>query len=399
MDNNLLNARIGRLKEWKQTESLNEILYNTLHALNTYTKDRFDELTQEIKEEYALHNGAPAIKIAVCAEENVDKQMFLHPVAPQPPIHDPNYIATIFAECDYPTIQKLMRQTYTVKIFGKTETLHIQAELKYSLRYLRKMESLYYTFSENELPWTTINGRYFYKFLDVYSKQRISQDIEGFEIDFAQYGKYISYNKVLLWNVVPLTVPVASCEARPTYSAIQYEHKLKNLKPDEYRYLVCPMSDRFNAYKRGKEMYVRTYAKQLEQIELLRVISNDDAESLLYLPAKSNEKRFGIINSMARGVYMPTKGEAERILYELGEISLRLAEIKTLPGTDDNISKYKGIDYNSFREDNMVEKDRKLLLFSFETNMDKLWAYETMFYVLSELQLHFYEFCCVGELI
>ena len=398
MDNNLLNDRIGQLKDWKQTESLSEILYNTLYTLNTYTKDRFDELTQEIKNEYALLNGAPPIRIAVCAESNLDKQLFMHPVAP-PPANNLHYITTVFVECDYHTILKLMRQTYTARITGKTGTIQMQVELKYSTRYLRKLEALYYAFSENELPWSTVNGRYFYKFLDVYSISRLSQDVESLEIDFAQYGKHISYDKVLLWNIAMLTAPVSECVPRPAYNVIKYEHLLKNLKPDENQYLVCPMGDKFDFFRRGKDMYVRTDTKQLEQINLLRVISNEDTESKLYLPAKTNEKKPGIINSMAKGKYTPTRGEAERIITELGEAAyLHLADIKILPNTEENISQYKGIDYNSFREDNMVDKDRKLLLFTFNTNMDKLWAYETMFYVISELQLYYYEYQCVGEL-
>jgi hypothetical protein len=159
------------------------------------------------------------------------------------------------------------------------------------------------------------------------------------------------------------------------------------------------MGDKFDFFRRGKDMYVRTDTKQLEQINLLRVISNEDTESKLYLPAKTNEKKPGIINSMAKGKYTPTRGEAERIITELGEAAyLHLTDIKILPNTEENISQYKGIDYNSFREDNMVDKDRKLLLFTFNTNMDKLWAYETMFYVISELQLYYYEYQCVGEL-
>ena len=400
MDNNLLNDRIGRLKEWEQTESLNEILYNTLSSLHTYAKDRFDTLTREIRDEYALNSGAPLIRVAVCTEETIDNQLFLHPVATEPPFNSPNYITTVFVECDYPTVQKLMRQTYTAKIQGKTESFSTQVTLRYSLKYLQKLESLYYAFSENELPWATVNGRYFYKFLDVYSTQDLKQQIDGYTIDFAPYEKYVSYDKVLLWNILPLTAPVAACEARPAYNAIQYEHLLKNLPLDEDRYLVCPMGDRFNSFRRGKEMYVRTYSKQLEQIQLLRIIGNEDAESPLYLPAKSNHSKPGLINAMAKMRYIPTRGEAERIIHSLGEAAyLRLVDIKAIPGTIENLARYKGIDYNFFREDNMVLKDRKLLLFSFKISSDKMWAYETMFYALSELQLYFYEYRCVGEMV
>jgi len=400
MDNDLLHDRMSRLKGWEQTESLNEILYNTLSSLNAYARDRFDALTSEIRDEAVINDKAPVIKVAVCTGENIDKHIFLHPVAAQPPIGSPNYITTVFANCDYPTIQRLLRQTYQAEVRTETGVFQTQVELKYSRKYLQKMESLYYAFSENELPWATVNGRYFYKFLDVYGKKEINRDIEGFEIDFSPHEKSISYDKVLLWNVNAITVPVAACEAKPAYDAVRYEHILKNLPFDGNQYLVCPIGDKFSSFRRGKDMYVRTYKRKLEQIELLRIISDEDAESRLYLPVESNKKAPGLINAMAERRCIPTRGEAERIVSSLGETAnLRLAGIEALPATAENTTRYKGIDYNSFREENMILKDRKPLLFTFEARADKLWAHEAMYYVLSELQLRFYEYRCVGKIL
>jgi len=400
MDNNLLNDRIGQLKEWKQTEALNEILYKTLSSLHAYAKDRFDTLTDEIRAEYATNSKPPVVKVAVCTEDNLDKQIFLHPVAPQPPFGNPKYVATVFAQCDYPGIQRLMRQTYKATIQGKAETFQTQVELKYSSRYLKKMESLYYAFSSNEQLWATINGRYFYKFLDIYSKQDINQDIIEYKIDFGSSEKYISYDKVLLWNIDTVISPVAACEPRPAYNAIQYEHLLKNIPVDDDQYLVSSIGEKFNSFRRGKEIYVRTYKKKYEQIELLRIISNEDAQCPLFLPMKSNYKKQGLINAVAGKNYVPTWGEAERIISALGEAAdLRLVDIKIPSGSDENITRYKGIDYNYFIEENMVLRDRKPLLFTFEIRTDKLWAHEAMFYVLSELQQYFYEYRCVGKML
>ena len=401
MDNNLLNDRISRLKQWEQTESLNEILYYTLSSLHTYANDRFDSLTKEIRDESATNDDLPVIKVAVCQQDDVDKQIFLHPVAAQTPQNSPRYIATVFAKCDYPTIQKIMRQTFNAKIIGKSGLLQTRVELKYSMRYLKKLESLYYTFNENDLSWATVNSRYFYKFLDVYSIQEpIQSPIDEFEIDFTHYDKYILYDKELLWNIIPMTAPVAGCEPRPAYNAIQYEHMLKNLMLDEDKYLVCPLGDRFNVFRRGKEMFVRTYKKQLEQIDLLRVVSSEDAKSPLYLPLKSNKRSQGLVDAMAKKRHIPTWGEAERIIHSLGEqADIRLVDIKPLPCSEESLSHYKGIDYNYFREENMVSHDRKLLLFTFDITTDDIWAYETMYYALSELQLYFFEYRCIGEMV
>lgn len=400
MDNSLLNDRMGSLKEWEQEESLNEILYNTLSELNAYTKERFDELTREIRDEAVLNYDEPAIKVAVCTKENIDKQLFLFPVSTEPPINSPGYITTIFAECDYLTIQEMMLHTYAAEIVNGAETLQTRVSLRYSSKYLQKLKSLYYVFSENGLPWRTVNGIYFYKFLDVYGTQDTAQEITGFNIDFAQYEKYISYDKALLWNISPITAAVAACEAKPAYNAVQFEHTLKNLQLDENRYLFCPFGDKFTSFRRGQTMYVRTNTLQLEQFRLLRITGGEDADSLLYLKPKSNKKKPGFIDSLAMGRYIPTRGEAERIVRSFtDETGITLADIEVLPSTEENILLYKGVDYNLFIETNSFLAEKKLLLFTFEVDADSLWAHEIMFFVLSELQLNFYEYRCVGKLL
>ena len=402
MDSKLLNDRISRLKEWEQKESLNEILFNALSSLNAYTKERFDTLTDEIRNETAWNNEPPVIKMAVCATDNIDQQLFLHPVSIKPPIKSPGYITTVFAECDYHTIQKIIGRTFTAEIQGKTGTYRTRVSLRYSQKYLQKLESLYHVFSANELPWTTVKGMYFYKFLDVFSKKDLEQEIDeikGVTIDFSPYEPYISYDKTLLWNICPLSAPVALCEAKPAYNTIQYEHTLKNLQPQENQYLICPMGERFTSFKRGQTMFVRTTTGQLEQIELLRIIGSEDEKSPLFLPLKSNRKKNGFIDTLARGHYIPTRGEAERIVHALSvDTDLRLADIRIIPNTPENAWRYKGIDYNYFVETNALLVDKKLMLFTFKSAASEMWAYETMFFVLSELQLYFYEYRCVGEI-
>lgn len=406
MDNNLLNDRISQLKAWEQKESLNEILFNALSTLSAYTQERFDELTREIRDESVLNREAPVIKVAVCEEDYLEKQLFLFPVSQNPPIESPGYLTTVFAEIDYYTITEMMRHTFQAEIKGKTGTHQVKVALSYSAKYLQKLESLYYVFSENNLPWTTANGIYFYKFLDVYcinAPAGIMQEInkiKSIEIDFAHFEKYISYNKTLLWNISPITAAVAACEAKPAYNMVQFEHKLKNLQLDENRYLVCSLGGNFSCFRHGQMMHIRTYTKQMEQFDLLRINSNEDANSPLYLPIKSNQKKAGFIENLSKGSFVPTRGEAERIIDSLSsKTDLLLLDIKILPPSEENIQRYKGVDMNYFLESNSLLADKKIMLFSFKTAADPLWAYETMFFILSELQLRFYEYRCVGEMI
>jgi len=222
----------------------------------------------------------------------------------------------------------------------------------------------------------------------------------SFEVDFAEHSKFISYDKALLWNVMPVVAQVASCEAKPAYNSIQFEHKLRGLQLGDYQYLVCPPGDKFTPLRRGRDMFVRTYTRQMEQFDLLRVAGNDDTESPLYLPPKSNKAADGLIGACARGRRIPTRGEAERIVNSLDKgAGLRLAGVRIIPSTIENTSGYAGINYNQFIETKHFLRDRRLLLFSFEIKANDMWKHEIMYYALSELQQHFYEYRCVGEMV
>lgn len=403
MENKLINEKIGKLKEWKYTESLNEILFDTLSRLSDYSEARFKDFIDQIKSETVLHTETPEIKFAVCTEENLDEMLYLYPVSVNLPFKNPDYIATIFAECDYLTIQELMSKRYTAEIKVKKRKQKIQIGLRYSLKYLQRIEFLHYIFNANELSWSTLNSIYLYKFLDVYCVDDIDiSEIESFEIDFGQYAKYVSYDKILLWNVEQMNVPAASVstEAKPTYNAVQFEHTIKNLQLDEHKYLVCYNSGKFTSFRQGKLLCVRTYDKQIEQIGLLRIVNGSGDNYNLYLQPKSNKKEIGFIDALAMRRYVPTRGEAERITHSLyPHTGLHLENIKVLPNTKENISKYKNIEYNFFIEDSVFLREKKLLLFSFHSDDTGLWLYEKMFFVLSELQLYFYEYHCIGEIL
>jgi len=402
MENSLLFERMGRLKEWKPDEPINEILYNALSSLNDNATERFKKLTQDIKDEVAVNEQLPIIKVAVFSGDDADKQVFLRPVAPadERPYGDMDYLSTVFADCDYLNIQEMMSKKFTAQIQSSAGARQIQVGLRYSRKYLKKQTLLYYTFAANNLPWTTINSIYFYKFLDVYSIN--GEDMRGIDvinINFDTYSNYLSYDKTLLWNIEPMTVPTA-WEAKPAYDKIVYEHSIKGLKLSEHRYLVCPINDEFRSFRRGQIMHVSTHKKKLEEFELLRIISGNDVGSPLYLPTVSNRRREGLVNSLAFGRHLPTKGEAQRIVHSINaEINMTLEGIEVLPATKANLTKYRSVGCNPFVEANRFVTSDKLLLFKFKSKVDTLWSHETMFYLLSELQLYFYEHRVVGEMV
>jgi len=426
-------------------QPLNEILYSAFESIDAYIDERFKDLTEEVKDEVIFTKDhfenmlnqtninrrfgaeqlnqiaknimaeapfseeSPIVRMAVCTLENLDKQKFLYPVSTDPPVISksptyvtiaPNYIATVFAECDYFTIQGMMKNVYKAEITTKEGVREIQVRLNYSDKYLQKLEALYNCFNLNEFLWATVNGVYFYKFLDVYATTEIYEEIVSFKVDFGEFEEYLSYDKVLLWNIEKKTVEDGSYEVKPAYNTIQYECRLEGLDFSENRYIVYSISDKFNCFRRGNAMYVRTYKKQFDKIGLLRITNSDTKELPLYLPCKTNKKDPKAVNRLATRRYVPTRCEAERIVRSLkAEADVEFLDVKIVEPCEDNRSMYKTIDYNFFMKANEFLPNRRILLFTFKVNTAPIWAYETMFFVLSELQLYFYEFRCVGEIV
>jgi hypothetical protein len=59
----------------------------------------------------------------------------------------------------------------------------------------------------------------------------------------------------------------------------------------------------------------------------------------------------------------------------------------------------EGLDFNPFIFANTFMPERRTILFTFKTEMEDIWKWEAMYYILSELQLYFYEYRCAGELV
>ena len=398
-----LADRIARSWEVNPQGALSHMLLDTFLALDEDCRGRISQLEERISLERETGEGelAPVVSMAVCEKEDAGRQLFLSPVISDEKTHTPGFIASVFMDCDYPTIKKSIGSVFPATVTTATQTLEIQAGLRYSQGHLKKIEDIYRAFIENGQPWTTVNAIYAYKFLDIYSLRHIDEAITGFTVDLKNFTKHADFNKALLWNIDTVSVPVTPV-AVSAGNAVKYEYTINGLQPGLYRYLVRPFEERpqgFECFWRGPLLCLRTYAQSLTDIKLLRFCEREDAR--LCLPVTSNKKENSFTQRLAKNQarFTPSRGEAERIIRSLrGAEGVSLTNMEIIPPAKENTACYECLDFNRFIEMNAFQTGRKLLLFTFKVEAEKKWAHEIMFFVLSELQYYFTGFRCVGEL-
>ncbi len=416
MDNDLdlYYSRIKEMTYFKEKEALREILLDVFKNITRQTHEMFDELEQRIEAEVKDSSEKYYVYTAVGKRENIDDlSKFLYEIAV---VEEDSVIgetedilSTIFLNLGYMEISKYLGKPLNAVIDTGSGSYEVNVLLSYSGKYLNKIKWLYEQFIANQKPWRTINCPYVYKFLDVTLVKNESiklkkENITGIRFKDEKLNENIHNDMVLLWNIEEITEKVSSGTIAGV-NEILYRTKIPINKESGYL-AVKGEIERFYTIQSEEELIVNTEEKEINTIDLIR-ISNTGGEkdnTKFFLPIQTNKRKLSHLDKQA-DMYggVNTQGEIERRLktYEVYKL-FNLEQIEVLE--DLNIEKSKEcihtFDYNSFITSHTFLKPKRVLHIKF-TAKDKedILLYEKLSFLVSELQLYYREYRCVGELI
>ena len=284
----------------------------------------------------------------------------------------------------------------------------IRVSLQHSKKYINEIEKLYRVFQYNGVVWNTVNCPYAYKFVDIVLNSSLNfktgEKIVEITVDLSEYEKYKVINAVPLWNVKKIVAQDKSFPM-PAGDRINYDHSISLVKAPGIQ----------NGYMAGSDNTDFLYCKRLEQ-ELIIVspfseqhhwnlvkiehLENSRRKNFEY-ELMSNKRNLGFIGrySSLKSVIIRTKGEMARLMqsYDLSrEMSFQNVEIK------DNYEKEEETtDYNSFLDDNIrVNAYKKIMLIKFKANdRENFLVQDKMSFLVSEMQILFPEYRCIGALV
>ena len=421
----IIQDRLNRISDLNDRRLLKNILYDIYENVVDYNMEMYEKLERRIYDEI----DDPLVDLYIyCSLDKVENinpiSDFLHPIIKEDlesVVYNMDEInekiqkgeeivlTTIFMKCQSNILNEILKSNRVYKGYVKTnQDIHeINFSLRRSEKYIKEIENLYRIFQINGTAWNTVNCPYAYKFVDIVLNTSLSfkkeEKITEVSIDLAEYEKYKVINTVPLWNIEKIKVYDKSFPM-PAKDKINFDH-------------IVSLSElgSQNGYMVGRDNTEYLYSKREEDVlTIVSPITSEHHWNLISIKnisnlrgkkfnfeIMSNKRDLGFIGrySSTRGMVIRTKGEIARLLkaYELSkDLIFQNVEVR-----DKYEKEPATIDYNFFIDDNTrIDSNKRVMILKFKPlDRDNYLVYDKMSFLISEIQILYPEYKCIGELV
>ncbi len=319
-----------------------------------------------------------------------------------------NTIMKVFFQCDYQTLQKLMKQKRTFSGVIKTNKNEYSSKfyLEWNRDYTEEIYKLYLVFLKNGIPWKTVNAPYLSRMINIVIGNLPDgigdkENITEIDIDFQEYASFIRYDYIPVWNVRQLLLesqgfPVP-CEDHRNY---EYTISIRN-QGEENVYLVADEDLSIQHIRRkGDQLFITSMESKSKLWKVLMINPFQDKRIDQYTyPIFSNGRRDGFMERYQRKNAITIKTEAELIRYIEGfglKDYIELTKYRIV----DRQPQEESVTYsmNPFLVNEIRDVDaKKSLVLTFQaTEKDSYLAIDIASFLVSEIQVLFPEYDCKG---
>ncbi|MDR1067451.1 MAG: hypothetical protein LBL35_08515 [Clostridiales bacterium] len=419
----IIESRLELISDLSERRALKKALFDVYKNLIDYNMDMYQRLEKRIYDEIPDPLDKYYIYCSMDYIGDIDPiNDFLHPMAPSD-LDENVYnlddmmenvkngqevsLLNVFMKCDSTVIDEMLSKDreFNGIIRSNDDVIKIKVKLRRCDKYIKEIERLYKLFQRGDLTWNTVNCPYAYKFVEVALASQVEfqrgSTISEISVDLAEYEKYKIMNVAPLWNIKFITAQDRSFPI-PAQDRINYEHVISledfgtqngyiiDSQDDDYMY--CKRLERDLAIISPRDGHHQWNLAQIEDV------SNNTRQTFPF-ELISNKRELGFIGrySSLKSVIIRTKAEISRILQTYGMSGeLLFQDAQVLPYYD---KKPETIDCNSFIDDNLrVESLKNFMLIKFRPiNRDDYTLHDKMSFLVSELQILFPEYRCVGE--
>lgn len=421
----LIQQRLKHITNLKDRKMLRDVLEDVYTHIVDYNMDMYNKLEQRIYNEIDDPLEKFYIYSTILDRKEIDPiSAFFHPMIPQEVELDnynfdeiaeqivagtPVILASIFLQCDAMTFQQILQNKKQYTAFIKTDknTYKANVTLKQCTKYIHQIENIYHIFQINGVQWNTINCPYAYRFVDVVLQSDITlgsdEKITEITVDLEEYEKYKILNHIPVWNIDHITLSDKSFPM-PAKDRINYEHIVSiEQEGTQNGYMADTENTDFEYLKRYQNNLVMVSCQEKQHDWSFIKIENSSNlknKEQFHYEIFSNKRELGFAGRFAatKSLIIRTKGELARLLqhYETAnDLILKDTEI-----LEHYPKPPQTIDYNHFIDDNIrIDKFKKVMLLKFEAkNKQDAFILDKMSFIVSEIQLLFPEYRCIGEI-
>ena len=425
---NLIQERLNMISDLNERRMLRSVLQDVYENVIEYNMDMYDRLEDRIYNEITDPKENYYVYTSINTVNNVDPiDDFLHPMIPsdlESTVYDmkeinerlqsgePVVITSVFMKCSAAMIKKLLERERAYKGYVKTdkEVYEVDVRVKPCDKYVKEIENLYRAFQNNSIEWGTINCPYAYKFVDIVLDTPLSleqdEKIKEISVDLAEYEKFKVPNAIPLWNITQFKARDAEFPTpMPVIDRIVYEHKIALEDHGVQNGYLAALDNKDYIYSRRKpeELIIVSTDNNQASWEILKVESISNAGKKGYaFELLSNRRDMGFAGkfSSVKSLVIRTRGEIARLLQSYDEMSKQLlfTEVEIL---EEYNKPFDTFDFNTFIDDNIrTDPHKKIMLITFSAQSpDDYLLQDKMSFLVSEIQILFPEYKCIGELV
>ncbi len=422
----LIRDRLQGMEDLEHRQLLKTLMTNVFLQLEEHNTQFHSQLEKRIFEE--LDSGAEQYDIycSICRREVLDPfHPFLFPMVAEDLTQeqwDMNELMdsitgtevfklmTIFMACDFLEIEKMLdsKRHFIGKIITDRNEYEIELFVQRNQSYVNEIEKLYHIFLKNDLQWNTVHHPYLAKFLDVYIKPLNDIQIEDgekieeviFQLD--EFDAFKHTDIIPLWNVRQVEVRDIVFPA-PVHHRINYEHRIQLDKlGSEHGYLADGDPKLIRYVKRTEDALIVASEEGEGVLWDVYQIANpvEDPINLSEYHIASNRRKSTFLEQYIHknGTLIRSVAEISRVVrsFEL-EVEYHVDQVEIMAHGSIAIETYP---LNRFLHDNVRdEQDRRLMVIVFSTQGERNFTtYDTLSYIVAEIQLVFPEYQCAGVL-
>ena len=410
--------RLSEIKEEDEYVFAKSVLYDGLYRMSEVFEERYKSLYKKVYDELESKEESYEIAILLLSKnENTFLRMFF-PISDLDVIEDKeddikegfkeecmegkNSIKTVYLNAADSVCKAFLQENIRVSFTNNKEKHTLLVQPKKALRYRKEVGKLCETFSYNGLRWNTVNTAYLDRFFDI-DLSGLPQNARDVEVDYGKYADMIEEELYPVWNIEK-NVFKSSTFLSPSKDGLYYEREMIRQKDKEIILRLIQKTGGMVGIRQEEEkIIVKSYEESYSDLEGYNIFDIRYTKEELPIGLISNKRKEGMIGRLLNKAKekIHTEAEIERIIEELdiGEyVSLKscerlatnkafLEEMKILP------------DMNNFTNENfqLTDESPKLIL-RFLRNSDSNLCEAMVRYAISQLQISFDEYICIGVL-
>ena len=403
--------RLSEIKDKDEYALAKSVLYEGLYKMSEVFEERFKTLYQKVYDE--LEDRKESYEIAIMLLSKKEK-VFLkrfYPISEEDILEDKdaieekqreNNVKTVYLNATDSICKNFSKDKLRVTLTKEREQVEIFVKPKKAFRYRREVADLHETFSHNGLIWDTVNTVYIDRFFDI-DLSDVPDDARGVEVDYGKYSDMIKEDIYPVWNIEK-TLFKSSTFLSPCNDGLYYEREMVLSKDKEVALrLIAKTEGMVGIRHEDERIFIKSYEESYSDLTGYNIFDIRYTKEELPIDLISNKRKEGIIGRLLNknGKKIHNEVEIERIIEELDieeYISLKSCE-RVLARKEFSQESIILPNMNNFSSSDfpLTDGSPKLVL-RFLRNSDSNLCEAMVRYAVSQLQISFDEYICIGVL-